>query len=106
MRMYVYPNHIRLRTHRDEFSPAMADRIFGIMADNFPETFDANRSEQTTLKNQRVIIKWAFGHREAVIEAADVILDYFEQENRRDIYVRFCLPDCGPEQWPGEWSVE
>lgn len=106
MRMYVHQNHIRMRLHSDEHSPAMVNRISEIMAENFPDTFDNNRSGLTKLKNERLVMKWAFGHREAVIEAADVILDYFEQERRNDVIVRFCLPDCGPELWPGEWFVK
>ncbi|HHL0959909.1 TPA: hypothetical protein ACQVH3_004683 [Serratia marcescens] len=59
----------------------------------------------TDLNNQRIVMEWGFKNKDAVIEAADVMLDYFEQERRSDVFVRFCLPDCGPELWPGEWLI-
>ncbi|EGG3068494.1 hypothetical protein IMC39_001756 [Salmonella enterica] len=101
-RMYVYENEIRIRGVMEN---SLFIDITNMLTREFGDNFDRRATVFSVSARENIYGRWCFLCHGTEIEAADFIIGYFDNINRSDLTVRFCLPWCGEEIWTGELSV-
>lgn len=101
-RMYVYENEIRIRGVMDN---SLFFDITDMLTREFGENFDRQATVFSVSERGNIFGRWCFLCHGTEIEAADFIIGYFDNINRNDLTVRFCIPYCGEGVWTGEFSV-